>query len=425
MLPNNTSNLPLAPLRGLNFATNCTLVARFFQGYTANGGSTLGATVNYVRQALPDSRRNKSVDQIINMWDTTIANDNFSAVYLDRPIAACRRDICQMMPWPGNSDVGGTLMIAAFFIEAILTTAFFIAYLMDHNIGKVMDHRKHKGPYNRFLNACEGTSGLFLDSVLLFSLAISLASLYLGLTTTSAHDLISTTLASSLTALPILTIWPLQLQIQRRQEFRGFLRSQINIILGLHGLVVSQRAARWSGNSWESTCYAYGVENLPYVNILISFFTFLSILSVLTDGTPLPLFHSRIAVDIQKFILSRPFITSFGTIGIWTLLGVLLVSRNQVENIVGNGFRVNDWGYGQILALITWIPVLVDFGHLFFNSPKKGLEGRIPRPWQVQKGGEPENTSEEDDTHELTLVDSRQRRRYANHLDADDMDLDS
>lgn len=231
-----------------------------------------------------------------------------------------------------------------------------------------MDHRKHKGFYNRFLNACEGTSGLFLDSVLLFSLAISLASLYLGLTTSSAYDLISTTLASSLTALPILTIWPLQLQIQRRQGFRRFLRRGINIILGLHGLVVSQRAARWSGNSWEATCYTSGVEKLPYVNILIFFFTFLSILSVLTDGALLPLLHSKIAVDIQKFIFSRPFVTSFGTTGIWTLLGVLILSRNQLENIVGNGFRVNDWGYGQILALITWVPVLVDFGHLFSSE---------------------------------------------------------
>lgn len=108
MLP---SDLRFAPLRGLNFATNCTLVARFFQGYTENGGSTLGATVNYVRQALPHSSRNQSVDEIIEMWESTIANDNFSATYLiDHPIATCRRDICQMVPWLGNSDVGGTLV---------------------------------------------------------------------------------------------------------------------------------------------------------------------------------------------------------------------------------------------------------------------------------------------------------------------------
>lgn len=74
-------------------------------------------------------------------------------------------------------------------------------------------------------------------------------------------------------------------------------------------------------------------------------------------------------------------------------------------------------GSAQRSQLTKWLAI---------DSPKKGLEGRIPRPWQIQEGREPENTSEEDETHELMLVESRQRTRYVNHLDADaDVDLDS
>ena len=48
----------------------------------------------------------------------------------------------------------------------------------------------------------------------------------------------------------------------------------------------------------------------------------------------------------------------------WTTLAFLMHQRAELEGIDGN--PLNDWSFGQILALSTWVPIFVDFFYTYF-----------------------------------------------------------
>ena len=44
----------------------------------------------------------------------------------------------------------------------------------------------------------------------------------------------------------------------------------------------------------------------------------------------------------------------------------------------GGQLAESQWTFGQIVGMLIWLPVLVEFGYVFLFGPKEGLEGRLP-----------------------------------------------
>jgi len=52
-------------------------------------------------------------------------------------------------------------------------------------------------------------------------------------------------------------------------------------------------------------------------------------------------------------------------IGMFIALATLWNQRNQLHSLVGEGFEDNLWGFGQVAALFTWLPIPVEMSYRF------------------------------------------------------------
>jgi len=54
--------------------------------------------------------------------------------------------------------------------------------------------------------------------------------------------------------------------------------------------------------------------------------------------------------------------TAFGALAaLWFLFGVIVRLRNHTRTAAGSTYMEDNWGFGQVLALTTWIPLIVQF----------------------------------------------------------------
>jgi hypothetical protein len=53
-------------------------------------------------------------------------------------------------------------------------------------------------------------------------------------------------------------------------------------------------------------------------------------------------------------------------VGMWTLLGLFVALRATITKAAGDSDQSNDLGFGQVLALFVWAPVVVAFGYIAF-----------------------------------------------------------
>lgn len=65
------------------------------------------------------------------------------------------------------------------------------------------------------------------------------------------------------------------------------------------------------------------------------------------------------------------------------LVMIVLVSHYYIPEQVlraqaGGQLAESQWTFGQIVGMLIWLPVLVEFGYVFIFGPKAGLEGRLP-----------------------------------------------
>jgi hypothetical protein len=66
----------------------------------------------------------------------------------------------------------------------------------------------------------------------------------------------------------------------------------------------------------------------------------------------------RVDVDrLEKW--SLPLIAVLGFIIMWASLAILLRLRLEMADITGPSYQEADWGFGQVLAVVAWMPTLV------------------------------------------------------------------
>jgi hypothetical protein len=83
---------------------------------------------------------------------------------------------------------------------------------------------------------------------------------------------------------------------------------------------------------------------------------------------------------------SRLYIVLLCELTLLTL--IVLVNHHFVPEQVlraqaGGQLAESQWTFGQIVGMLIWVPVLVEFGYIFLFGPKEGLEGRLPVDYYV------------------------------------------
>jgi hypothetical protein len=71
----------------------------------------------------------------------------------------------------------------------------------------------------------------------------------------------------------------------------------------------------------------------------------------------------------------------------WLFLGSFIYFQTHLSKVraYGDDNKDTEWSFGQILALGTWVPFLVEFGYLWWEQPEEALSGRLVDPYEVVK----------------------------------------
>jgi hypothetical protein len=62
----------------------------------------------------------------------------------------------------------------------------------------------------------------------------------------------------------------------------------------------------------------------------------------------------------------------------WAILFFFLELRDKILSTAGSSDSQNDWSFGQVLALATWVPVAAEFCYIFFCKFSAQCPGSLP-----------------------------------------------
>ncbi|KAK4206572.1 hypothetical protein QBC37DRAFT_407002 [Rhypophila decipiens] len=110
---------------------------------------------------------------------------------------------------------------------------------------------------------------------------------------------------------------------------------------------------------------------------------------------------NRLGALAGAFILDGLF-----SVFVRSLLGSLLDTREQLRSLAGEKYEDNDWGFGQITAVMTWVPVVQETGFAVFRTIRHYMNVRASR----RRHGAAHHPSES-----IELLPSKQNSDKAEH----------
>ncbi|KAK4448708.1 hypothetical protein QBC34DRAFT_102146 [Podospora aff. communis PSN243] len=398
-----------------DFGRNCTVAGM----WAAAPEVQFLPTLWYIRNSLPDGFSPTPTDYQIIEWftsDVVYGNETIYKIMRDSAVEHCRYETCEALDWEGIADLAGVGMVITYFLEASITTILFALMSLDHNVVGKSDvgnflvrlglPRLHI-PY-RLSAAMHGSLDEFLNSAIVFALSMLAASIFENSYNNLTGGEETTVYATFLSVLlPLFTVFPVAiLQAASRGTLR---RSKLRIatwllmiVLIVVVCVIAFTASRHlthveSGGfykvlspqqSFEKWCAPsekeFSVRPALYTGAAT--FAFVSILwfvvirrhSVLWIPAVGP--HRGLNNIREKWWL---VVAGLNFIGMWTYLALFTRYRRLIVDRAGYSQQDTRWSVGQVLALFTWAPVVVDFLYVLILGPKEGLEGRISNQWDI------------------------------------------
>jgi hypothetical protein len=276
----------------------------------------------------------------------------------------------------------------------------------------------------RTLLVVRHSTGSFLSASFVFCIAMLFASLIA--TVDDASNARLTTWALMLivpisSVLPVLILYLATGNTLRRAKGWKMLWSVVAILL-FALMVRSWHAVRTDGatpgrwdivqSQWESNCLIRpGVLLGPIINLA------LVVGGLLFLGIGAHLVHFVVskrrrakeekATRLLQIMRLMTLVSAFSVM--WTFVGWLVYFTLLLRDRTRNGNKDQEWGFGQILALATWIPCVVEFAYVWWENPKEALNGRLMEPYSVVEAPEKPQSLEIGDGCIDVEDDQRQR----------------
>lgn len=307
--------------------------------------------------------------------------------------------------------------MVAYCIEACLVTLFCIALglsqLRRHRHYRTNSHfdGTSRSPVYRIFDAFRGCVNSFWSAAAVLSLTILIISIrltskavenmeanaasWMSGSAISAYDPELTTLASFFSFYPVII---LALMVKNKGRRRWLKRA---IILSLYVLLLvqlrlgvknSEPAVSSSASRLALACNANRVRRLflkfaePVFYVLVAVPAGLAVISAAVAvifkikdpgmtkeelqprGSPSAV---RLPEWFRRTVKIAISIMCFGMM--WASLSLLVFVRRRVINAAGNNDPSQEWGFGQMLALATWIPVFLEWFYILIGKLTSSL----------------------------------------------------
>ncbi|KAM7209415.1 hypothetical protein V8F06_014877 [Rhypophila decipiens] len=343
---------------------------------------------------------NVSRGQIVD-WDIYQMTRNISSLddLTNRTKEACFGDFCQHLKGEGNPDLAGIGVFAAYVMQAIFTMGFLITYLSR----SLIDWRR-RGKCRPSLPAWKRLDkclGIFWNSSFYFSLCILIASLSITYLSNNSEHAVYFSFFGSIISVGVLgTLWP---WYQSRCTHPHLALTGFSV---LFILIAAISASSFSQKpSWETPfelwCFYEILQRSTARYLLLTPILTVSSMVVWWGST---FWYERLVRKRQQPFIARwargaMSLTSF--ILLWVCLGYFIQLRTETSNLIGNSYAENEWGFGQILAVIAWIPTCAEFAKVFtWDYIDTRIAPKIRSLLRLQAASSKPNTSTEYGTGE-------------------------
>jgi len=326
-------------------------------------------------------------------------------------------------------------MVANYCIQAAFVT-IYMAFHMAARFG--WSPARRTAPY-QILTAVQGKGDLgmeskqervltlpfisestrpFLDATLLFSIAVHIATLFSFIRGHALNIPIPTTAGVSSAFISVYTIFPplvlhsCAADHLRRKHGRRYIWSALGAIsLTMAGLYFSDPGGAWRRDwrnwndfklqnlkdkelmdllykdpdhqlKWESFCVTkLGADraNWAFTIILgIVFVIAVFTLVFLGNAFRIPFLRGERCSPLRKVRQYKWVISAFLALqAMWVCLGIFFWFRYELNKYTGDLNKDQEWTFGQVLAVATWAPVLMEVYVLWRDGAEKGLTGLL------------------------------------------------
>ncbi|KAH7075802.1 hypothetical protein BKA63DRAFT_512404 [Paraphoma chrysanthemicola] len=290
-------------------------------------------------------------------------------------------------------------MLATYILQSCLVTVYVFALIMIR-FNWTPAKMRNLSPVKRTLLAIQHSTGSFLSASFVFCIAMLLASLLAVVDVTSNSRATTWSLLIIMPVSSILPVVVLQLAASdtlRRARGRMVLWILVfTLTLSLIsrtslGILSTDRYDRFKLDisEWEARCLetnyilqfvvlSWGIAGS--VCLSVGIYIISAVVASLRRR------KTRNPTHIPRILWWAMIILAFGAM--WTLIGWFTYFTFLLRDRARNGNKDAEWSFGQILALSTWVPFVVEFAYLWWEEPEKALNGRLIAPYEVVKVSE-------------------------------------
>ncbi|KAF2643497.1 hypothetical protein P280DRAFT_467524 [Massarina eburnea CBS 473.64] len=391
---------------------NCDIPSEWLSNYfRARHEWPMNATKNMLlagyHQYWMDSKITPPTPGEVMNWffNTTLTNDDDSVVkaLTKYTNTQCLDKFCSLLPWQGNADFAGRGMLATYATEAVFVT-FYVVVLLTAKA-----HRSKttgKAGFGRIHEATRESLRAFLDAALLFAIAMLVAAVYNFGITLYDSDKAVTFISSIMSAfvslfsiLPAIALHSSASSNLRRSKTRIWIWLLIGSLtiamMGLGLFTYGSIRSRYkkvvqldsSGQLlFEETCLDVDALGM-FTGLLVCLFVILAAFVLI--------YVIFVCVWTQQskktgcFAKFRTVWTAFAAFGsmvlMWVAFGVFCYYRSHMDSRAGDSNQDHEWSFGQILALFTFVPVVIEWVTIWWEGAEDGLNGLMSDQYKVYR----------------------------------------
>lgn len=370
---------------------------------------------NAADMLLPPSKRNAS------------APASVGTKMLQLPLLRCGKKICENLDWQGDSDITGVGMMISYYLVILLITLYFAMLLIARLPSVKRAAHKHKW-VSRTVHSYTESTGTFLDSALVFAIAmlgaaITRYSSYLRNPdrSTTVYALFGSCFMSTFSIFPAVILQCVHRGLRKHhiRQFMWFLVIGLTIAVNiLYRRVYKDRSWSTRPDDWEWTGIRENAQFGEFIWLrlcdprairqeLENLLTGAHIVLAINAGAWMLMWIGHIIFtmgfskerretwlarkDENKFLRrlcnARHAVmiinALFGLVVAWCMLVFFHNYRSEVT-VISNRSNIDlNWTFGQVLALATWAPVLVDNTSIYFYGTTDGLTSSLPKGYKA------------------------------------------
>ncbi|KAK3936979.1 hypothetical protein QBC46DRAFT_320550 [Diplogelasinospora grovesii] len=356
--------------------------------------------VRFANQLFPYPVNGSAVGDVATWWtNATIFDKGNATDFLSTVVNTCSGTYCRSdFITIGNPDIVGIGMLVA--TSMLLLLAFLFSLLsFGPIINYIRSPRKKDNPKKKnfsFRSSCVGTVDELFSAVFVFTISVLVSTFVFRYKTDARFDALMadglSMFCSTTVVMLAATYWAHNRQ-RPQNTISVFVIAALTIALfATHFSVVNMHAspielACGTGKGWVSATDGdpFDMNHFRFIPVGFAVWCLTLIGAVFhhpyveqwkpekVDG------RRTFAYVMWKTGESLPSI--FGTAGLIIYAAYFFDTWQMMKVTYGDAFTKSEstWGFGQYLALFTWTPPLLSFGHAMLAGPEAFFISRLPK----------------------------------------------